>query len=89
MNVYVPLPLSTTVPLEAVTLFIFKILPSTSELEPNNCALVKVIAVSSTAANVTGTAIGASLTADTLIVAELATLTVPSLTLKLKPAGPL
>ncbi len=76
-------------PLEAVTLFIFKTLPSISELEPNNCALVNIIAVSSTAASVTGTAIGASFTADTLMVAELATLTAPSLTLKLKPAGPL
>ena len=84
-----PLPLLTMVPLVAATLTAVNVSPSTSELVPISCALVKVIAASSVALKVTGNATGASLTAETLIVAELGVEVVPSDTLKLKDAVPL
>ena len=50
---------------------------------------MNVIDVSSVAANTTGTATGASLTAAILIAAELAVVAWPSEMPKLKAAGPL
>ena len=79
VRVQVPLPLLTIVPWLAVTFIAVRVLPSTSELVPINCALVKVIAVSSVPLKVTAAVTGASFTAAILTVVLLGVVKEPSL----------